>query len=68
MSDDDERHSPKEARARLLEQALEDTLQLYGGELKSSIEGAQGLLILEGKANILHHRGAESAEEAQRLE
>lgn len=40
MSDDGERHSPKEARARLLEQALEDTLQLYWRELKSAIEGA----------------------------
>ena len=42
MSDDDEGHSPKEVvRVRLLEQALEDTLQLYSRELKSATEGAQ---------------------------
>jgi hypothetical protein len=39
MSDDDERRSLKEAvRVRLLEQALEDTLQLNGRELKLTIE------------------------------
>jgi hypothetical protein len=59
MSDDDEGRSPKEAvRVRLLEQALEDTLQLYSHELKSAIECAQASICqLIGFYVTLRRRG-----------